>query len=83
MPQLAPIKAVIVLSQSSRNLGHRLTAEEGFDALKKEIVLRPWCSADIATTGRQLMDFCGSIPVYAYACRKDASAVEDLIRILE
>lgn len=82
-PRLAPIKAVIVLSQSSRNLGHRLTAEEGFEALKKAIVLRPWCSADIAMAGKQLMDFCGSIPVYDYACRKDASAVEGLIRILE
>ncbi len=82
MPRLAPIKAVIVLSQSSQNLGHRLTAEEGFEALKKEIVLRPWSSTDIALASKQLMDFCGNIPVYAYACRKDASAVENLARIL-
>lgn len=83
MPRLSPIKAVIVLSQSSRNLGHRLTAEEGFDALKKEIVLRPWNSADIALAGRQLSDFCTDIPIYAYACRKDPSAVMDLLSVLE
>ena len=82
-PHLAPIRAVVVLSQSSQNLGHRLTAEESFDSLKQEIVLRPWSSADIALVGKHLRDFCGDIPVYAYACRKDASAVTDLLDILD
>lgn len=82
MPRLAPIKAVIVLSQSSQNLGHRLTAEESFEALKNEIVVRPWSTGDISLAGRQLQDFCSVIPTYAYACRKDPSAVTDLLSVL-
>ena len=81
-PRLSPIKAIIVLSQSSQNLGHRLTPEEAFEALKKEIVLRPWSTTDIALAASQLHDLCAQIPVYAYACRKDESAVTDLLNIL-
>ena len=82
-PRLAPIRAVIVLSQSSQNLGHRLSPEEGFEALKKEIVLRPWSSGDIELAREKLQDFCSMIPVYAYACRKEPGAVTDLLHILE
>ena len=82
MPRLAPIRAVIVLSQSSQNIGHRLTAEESFEALKNEIVVRPWNTGDISLAGRQLRDFCSVIPTYAYACRKDPSAVTDLLSVL-
>lgn len=82
-PRLAPIRAVIILSQSSQNLGYRLSPEEGFEALKKEIVLRPWSTGDIAQAGEQLQDFCSQIPIYAYACRKDPSSVTDLLHIIE
>lgn len=82
-PRLAPIRAVILLSQSSQNLGRRLTAEESFEMLKKEIVLRPWSSGDIALAQKQLTDFCAGTTVYTYACRKDPSAVTDLYHLLD
>lgn len=81
-PRLAPIRAVIVLSQSSQNLGHLLTASESFEMLKKEIVLRPWCTSDVSQAGRLLKDFCSATPAYAYACRKEPDAVTDLLRII-
>ena len=81
-PCKAPIRAVVLLSQSVHNHGHRLTATDGFSQLKQEIVLRPWDQSDIAHAGEQLISFCAQVPVYAYACSKDSSAVDTLYALL-
>lgn len=81
-PCKAPIGAVVLLSQSVHNHGHRLAAPDGFSHLKQEIVLRPWHSADIAHACEQLKSFCDQVPVYAYACSKDSSAVDTLYALL-
>ena len=81
-PCKAPVAAVVVLSQSVHNHGSRLDVADSFSQLKQEIVLRPWCQQDIVRAGGQLQSFCSQVPVYAYACSKDSSAVDALYALL-
>lgn len=78
----APVSAVVLLSQSVHNHGHRLDLTEGYELLKHEIVLRPWQQADIEKAGKQLLHFCSQVPIYTYACCKDSSAVDTLFSLL-
>jgi hypothetical protein len=79
---MAPIRAVLLLSQAPQNQGHPLSSREGLEKLKQEIVLRPWQREDVALAAGLLENFCQQIPVIAYACRKDTSAVTDLLPLL-
>ncbi len=81
-PCMAPIRAVLLLSQAPQNQGHPLSSREGLEKLKQEIVLRPWQREDVALAAGLLENFCQQVPVIAYACRKDTSAVADLLPLL-
>lgn len=79
----SPVRALILLDQASQNMARRLPSGEAWKLVGREIVLRPWDGADLAAAEKLLRGFCRNIPVYAYSCRRDESAVKMLYDILE
>jgi hypothetical protein len=77
-----PVKAVISLEQSDRNIANRLISPESFYNVYKNCYPVPYSRDD---TGK-LIDFVQKlserVPVYEYACLADESAVRCLEREL-
>ncbi len=78
-----PVRAIIVLRQGPENRIRRLGAREAFTMLFSECSVALWSREDTGTVTDLLIGIISSVPVYLYACRPDASAVDDLEAALD
>lgn len=78
-----PVRAIIVLRQGPENRIRRLGAREAFTMLFSECSVALWSREDTGTVTDLLTGIISSVPVYLYACRPDASAVDDLEAALD
>ena len=78
-----PIRAIVVLRQGPENRIRRLGGREAFSLLFSECSVSLWSREDTETVTDLLNGIISSVPVYLYACRPDASAVDDLEAALD
>lgn len=72
----APLKAIIVLSQSVNNRLEKLNGKSAFLSLYKETLMNTWNPEYMSKMTDLLMDVVANIPIYHLACRPDQEAVE-------
>lgn len=72
----APIKAIVVLSQSTENQIRILDKRTAFIALYRETLMNTWNQDYMSKMTDLILDVCNEIPVYHLACRPDREAVE-------
>lgn len=73
--ELAPIKGIFILKQSSQNSIRRLRGE-AFVALYSQCIVNSWNKEFTDCMSELLLELLGDCPVYELSCRPDASAVE-------
>lgn len=78
-----PVRAIVVLRQGPENRIRRLGGREAFSLLFSECSVSLWSREDTETVTDLLNGIISSVPVYLYACRPDASAVDDLEAALD
>lgn len=71
----APVKAIIVLSQSKKNQIERLNGRQAFLPLYKETLMNTWNSKYMNQMIDLLKEASELIPIYHLACRPDKEAV--------
>lgn len=80
----SPVRAIVILAQGERNRIQRLTQRECIFPLMKESTFAFMDEKMKIEQAELLFSVAEKIPVYSYQCRKDESAVEDLlIRFLD
>ena len=75
----SPVRAIVILAQGERNRIQRLTQRECIFPLMKESTFVFMDEKMKIEQAELLFSVAEKIPVYSYQCRKDESAVEDLL----
>ncbi len=70
-----PIHAIVMLSQGTDNTVRRLSAGEAFQRMYPEITVPKWNRELVLRTMELLDDVMAQVPIYAFSCTKDESAV--------
>lgn len=73
-----PVDAVVFLSHGTENLLRPLGTAQAVRTLVSQMPVQKWCGADVCAAASLALELCARVPVYAYACRRDGSAVEVL-----
>lgn len=70
-----PIHAIVMLSQGTENTVRRLTPGEAFQRMYPEITVPKW-NREFVLRAMELLDsVMANVPIYAFSCTKDESAV--------
>lgn len=70
-----PIHAIVMLSQGTENAVRRLTPGEAFQRMYPEITVPKWNRELVLRAMELLDDVMANVPIYAFSCTKDESAV--------
>lgn len=73
-----PIHAIVMLSQGTENSVRRLTPGEAFQRMYPEITVPKWNRELVLRAMELLDDVMAHVPIYAFSCTKDESAVTAL-----
>ncbi|MBQ8619668.1 MAG: hypothetical protein IJ418_19475 [Clostridia bacterium] len=73
-----PIHAIVMLSQGTDNTVRRLTPGEAFQRMYPEITVPKWNRELVLRAMELLDDVMANVPIYAFSCTKDESAVTAL-----
>jgi len=77
-----PIHAIVMLSQGTENTVRRLGAGEAFQRIYPEITVPKWNRELVLRAMELLDDVMANVPIYAFSCTKDESAVTALRKAL-
>lgn len=75
-----PVHSVVFLSHGEENALRRMELPEAARMLLSQMPLQRWCAGDVSAALELALFAAERLPVYAYACRPDASAVAYLER---
>ncbi len=78
-----PVRAIICLSKGTKNEIKRLSAFEAFMALLGQFSYNTWNKNAVNKVTDLVTEIAENVPVYAYSCRKDESAVSFLESFLK
>ncbi len=70
-----PLGALVFLSHGSENRLRRLGAGEAVRLLLSQMPVQPWRAEDVGVALQMAAQLAAALPIYAYACLPDASAV--------
>ena len=70
-----PVHSVIFLSHGEKNALRRMELPEAARMLLSQMPLQRWCAGDVSAALELALFAAERLPVYAYACLPDASAV--------
>lgn len=73
-----PVRAIICLSQGTENIIKKLSAFDGFIALLGQFSYNTWDKNAVNNVTALVSSVVENVPVYAYSCRKDETAVNFL-----
>lgn len=73
-----PIHAIVMLSQGTENTVRKLTPGEAFQRMYPEITVPKWNRELVLRAMELLDDVMANVPIYAFSCTKDESAVTAL-----
>ena len=73
-----PIHAIVMLSQGTDNTVKKLTPGEAFQRMYPEITVPKWNRELVLRAMELLDDVMANVPIYAFSCTKDESAVTAL-----
>lgn len=78
-----PVRAIVLLSHGNgENRLRRLSISEAAKALLTQMPVQKWCAEDVSAALEIAIAAAERLPIYAYACLPDASAVDFLERKL-
>lgn len=78
-----PVKAIVILSQSSENRVHSLSVAQKVRSLVAGLDVYPWDHREIDLAFSLAQEIVTAVPVVGLACRPDEDAVNTLKRYLE
>lgn len=73
-----PIGRIVFLSHGKQNVLRRMPPREAVRALVSQMPVQKWCAEDISAAALTALELAQRVPIYAYACLPDASAVDYL-----
>lgn len=77
-----PVKMIVFLSHGKENQLRRLSPGEAVRALVSQMPVQKWCADDLSAAMQMAVAVAERLPIYAYACLPDASAVDFLEQAL-
>lgn len=77
-----PVQMIVFLSHGMENQLRRLPAREAVSALVSQMPVQKWCADDLSAAVQMALALAERVPVYAYACVPNASAVDFLEQAL-
>lgn len=77
-----PVRMIVFLSHGRENQLRRLPPREAVRALISQMPVQKWCADDLSAAMQMALTVAKRVPVYAYACLPDASAVDFLEKAL-
>lgn len=77
-----PVQMIVFLSHGTENHLRRLPAREAVSALVSQMPVQKWCANDLSAAVQMALSLAERVPVYAYACVPNVSAVDFLEQAL-
>lgn len=77
-----PVQTVVFLSHGKENHLRRLPPREAVRALVSQMPVQKWCADDLSSAMRMALSVAERVPIYAYSCLPNVSAVDFLEQAL-